>query len=300
MSVSDDLISSFRQFLFVERRSSPNTVSCYVAEIRRYIAFLEGRGHQADAVDVDEITEYLGFRSKDGKVGTRTVSRIITILRVFYVFLIQSDIMDVSPLELIGQIKVEKPLPKVLKTGEVDAILDTMDVTTPLGLRDRTLFEAIYSCGLRVSEATALRVQDYDCEQGVLSVIGKGDKQRIVLVGTILRDLLSRYMIESRPVLVNDNPRCRFLFVGRRGERLTRALVWKRFKAYCADCGKDAKVHTLRHSFATHLLQGGADLRVVQELLGHSDIRTTQVYTHVDTDQLQSEFNKHHPDGGGK
>ena len=292
-SVSSDLLDSFRQFLFVERRLSSATVSCYCSEVSRYLDFLSSRKAAVEDASADDITEFLGLRD----VSSRTSSRIITVLRVFNDFLISSHIRSDNPLELIGQVKVHKNLPKVLKTDEVDELLSSIDVSTVLGLRDRTMFEAIYSCGLRVSEAVGLKMSDYDREQGIFRVIGKGDKQRIVLVGHVLSELLSQYFATSRPVLVRSNPKCRFIFAGRRGDQLTRALVWKRFKEYCASCGMDAKVHTLRHSFATHLLQGGADLRVVQELLGHRDIRTTQIYTHVDTDQLQAEFNKHHPDG---
>ncbi|MBO4387827.1 MAG: tyrosine recombinase [Spirochaetales bacterium] len=294
---SSELLFSFREYLFVERRLSTATVSCYVSEAQRFLEFLISEGIEPDDADPDAVTLYLGKRCDSSNVGTRTTSRIITILRRFFDFLIGSGIRKDNPLELIGQVRVHRNLPKVLKTDEVDRLLDSIDTSDVLGLRDRTMFEAIYACGLRISEAVNLRLQDYDRQNKVFRVIGKGDKQRIVIIGEVLESYLEDYLVRSRPVLVRSNPRCRYLFAGRRGDQLTRALVWKRFKQYCAAAGMEAKVHTLRHSFATHLLQGGADLRVVQELLGHTDIRTTQIYTHVDTEMLQAEFEKHHPDG---
>lgn len=295
MGINEDLISSFREYLFVERRLSKATVSCYCAEVSRY---LEALGDiKVEEAGVDNVTEYLGMRSREKELSGRTSSRIITILRCFNNYLIVEKIRTDNPLELIGQVKVHKNLPGVLESGEVDRVLSQIDDSSELGQRDLTMFEAIYSCGLRVSEAVDLKVSDFDVKQRLFRVIGKGNKQRIVLVGQTLMDYLSVYLTRTRPVLVKSNPRCRYLFVGRRGQQLTRALVWKRFKEYCARAGVDAKVHTLRHSFATHMLQGGADLRVVQELLGHRDIRTTQIYTHVDVRQLQDAFDKFHPDG---
>ncbi|MGP1418690.1 MAG: tyrosine recombinase [Sphaerochaetaceae bacterium] len=300
MKPSSELELSFRQYLFVERRLSVASVSCYTAEVHRFLAFLEERQQVCEDASADDVTEYIGFRKEAGGLSGRTSSRIITSLKCFFDFLIASRLRGDNPLEMVGQIKVSKSLPKVMKTDEVDRLLDAIGTDSALGLRDRTLFEAIYSCGLRISEAVGLRLSDYDRQQRIFRVIGKGDKQRIVLVGKVLGELLDEYLAHARPELIKNAPRCQYLFAGRRGDKLTRALVWKRFKEYCAKAGLEAKVHTLRHSFATHLLQGGADLRVVQELLGHRDIRTTQIYTHVNTEQLQEEFNRHHPDGSGK
>lgn len=296
-STETDLITSYTEYLYVERRLSKPTISCYKHEIVLFLTFL--REHKLEVEQVKEpiITSYLASRDN---VSSRTTSRIITILKSFYSFLLSQKIAFSNPLELVGQIKVHKALPSVMQTDEVDKVLSCIDTSNDLGLRDLALYEMIYSCGLRISEAINLKISDYDKSQQLLKIIGKGDKQRYVLVGTNLRSYLDVYLNQVRPKLVYHNPRQKILFVGRRGDSLTRAAVWKRFKELCALAGVEAKVHTLRHSFATHLLQGGADLRIVQELLGHSDIRTTQIYTHLDTSQLQNEFDKHHPDSKKK
>lgn len=294
---AEDLLAQFQEELYVQRRLSKATVSCYRAEARRFLLWLASSSVEVEDARPQEISAYVQSRNDGGQLSSRTVSRILTILRLLFDFLIEERIRDSNPLEFIGQVRIQRKLPGVLSQEEVDRLLSSVDDSTTLGLRDRTMLEAIYSCGLRVSEATGLRLQDWDREQGIFRIIGKGDRQRIVLVGRILTGLLERYLAVSRPVLVRSNPRCPFMFAGRRGRQLTRALVWKNFKSYARSCGLEAKVHTLRHSFATHLLQGGADLRTVQELLGHRDIRTTQIYTHVDTASLQKEFERHHPDG---
>ena len=195
--------------------------------------------------------------------------------------------------------KLPSIVPKSVSYDAVDAILATSDVYDPtvLGARDRALFEIVYSCGLRVSEVCALRVGDYQEQQQILRVIGKGDKERLVPVGAYAREALDYYLQTIRPILRGAHLQEKTLFLGRRGKPLTRALVWKRFKMYCDKANVEAKVHTLRHSFASHLLRGGADLRTVQELLGHSDIRTTQIYTHTDTEDLLQSYRTYHPDG---
>ena len=200
---------------------------------------------------------------------------------------------------LVDMPKQPKVLPRGAGYDAVDAILNVIDISTndPLAIRDRALFELIYSCGLRVSEVCAVNQADYHRDKRIISVIGKGDKQRILPVGEYAAEALERYIERSRSQLLGTHIHEQRLFVGRRGKPLTRALVWKRFKEYCSLAGVDAKVHTLRHSFASHLLRGGADLRTVQELLGHSDIRTTELYTHTDTEALLQSYRQFHPEG---
>jgi integrase/recombinase XerD len=193
--------------------------------------------------------------------------------------------------------KAESAIPSVFSLDEVELFLSSIDIGDPLGLRDRALFELIYSCGLRVSEAIALDLGSVYSKESLVRVTGKGNKERLVPIGETAIFWLKKYLSDSRPSLVADIKKGMWVFLSRRGKCLGRKGVWKRFKEICMKAGIEGKVHTLRHSFATHLLSGGADLRSVQELLGHADISTTQVYTHVDEPVLHKAHKKYHPRG---
>jgi len=294
------LLEDYRDYLTVERRVSIATVTIYTAEASRYLEFLHNQGDfGCDTVTVQTLVEYLIFRSSQGVLSQRTQARNSSCLRSFHRFLIDSKIRQDNPVDLLESPKIPIKIPRTASYDTVDLFLSSIDENDPsgLGYRDRTLFELIYSCGLRVSEACSLKVSDFLAAQKLLRVVGKGDKERIIPVGDIACAYIKTYLETVRPRLMGRHVHEKTLFLGRRGSPLTRALVWKRFKEYCALCGIDAKVHTLRHSFASHLLRGGADLRSVQELLGHSDIRTTQIYTHTDTEDLQQAFRTFPPDG---
>ncbi len=204
-----------------------------------------------------------------------------------------------NPFETIDMPKTKVTIPESVPYEAVVEILKVIDERgdEPLALRDKALFELIYSCGLRVSEACSLTLSDYREGEQLLRVIGKGDKERLVPVGAYAREALGYYLEEVRPSLLNPASQEKHLFLGRRGKPLGRAQVWKRFKAYSTEANVEAKVHTLRHSFASHLLRGGADLRIIQELLGHSDIKTTQIYTHSETEDLLQAYRQYHPEG---
>lgn len=292
--LSDD----FHEYLMLERRLSRATVSVYRREVSLYLQYFDDRNMSVITVTASDISHYLVDRSGDGKLTARTQARNMTALRSFHRFLVHRKYRHDNPMELLDPPKLPVSLPRAVSYDAVDALLSVIDRDDPsgLGMRDLAMFELIYSCGLRVSEANSIRIGDYFPKEGVIRVIGKRDKQRIIPVGEVAKDYLAKYIADVRPKLLGAHFREQALFVGRRGEPLTRALIWKRFKHYCDIAGIDAKVHTLRHSFATHLLRGGADLRSVQELLGHSDIGTTQIYTHVDTDDLRDAFMRHHPD----
>ena len=294
------LLEDFRDYLTVERRVSLATVAIYTAEATRYLKFLRAHGHaDCDQTTVNELVDYLIFRSDQGVLSQRTQARNVSCLRSFHRFLCDSGIRHDNPVELLESPRIPTKIPRTASYDTVELLLSCIDENDPsgLGYRDRTLFELIYSCGLRVTEACSLKVGDFLDDRKLLRVVGKGDRERIVPVGDIARSYVETYVETIRPKLIGRHIHEKTLFLGRRGSPLTRALVWKRFKEYCALCGIDAKVHTLRHSFASHLLRGGADLRSVQELLGHSDIRTTQIYTHTDTEDLQQAYRTFHPDG---
>lgn len=291
------LLEDYKDHLVVDRRLSSATVDVYSSEISRYLVHIRSLGTSVEQVSVDQMVSYLLDRSSHDGISQRTQARNMSALKSFHRFLNDSSIRDDDPTSMIDMPKLPVVLPHSVSYDAVDAILAVIDTSDNLGLRDKAMFELIYSCGLRVSEVCTLRVSDYREASNLLKVIGKGDKERLVPVGSYAQDALDVYLRDVRPKLAGPRLQEQTLFLGRRGKPLTRALVWKRFKAYCSMAGVDAKVHTLRHSFASHLLRGGADLRTVQELLGHSDIRTTQIYTHTDTEDLLQTYRRFHPDG---
>lgn len=297
--VDSSLLEDYKDYLYIERRVSAATVDVYAAEAQRYLLYLQEKGATIDTVQSTMIMEFLVYRSVHDHVAQRTQSRNISALRSFHLFLMDSEIRADNPVDLLEMPKTPLVLPTSVSSNAIDDLLAAIDVSDPsgLGIRDRALFELTYSCGLRVSEVCSLQMADYQDTERVLHVIGKGNKERWVPVGDYAAEALQAYIVDVRPKLMGAHIHEKTLFLGRRGKPLTRALVWKRFKEYCAIASVDAKVHTLRHSFASHLLRGGADLRTVQELLGHSDIRTTQIYTHSDTEDLLQSYRKFHPDG---
>ena len=256
-------------------------------------AFLRYRATGGASEEATEATSVGG--PKKSQLSSRTMSKVITALRMFFLFLQNERIRNDDPMELIPRTKEPKTLPQTIDYNAVEKILNVIDTSTDIGFRDRTMFELIYSCGLRVSECATLRLNKYLKVEKRIVVIGKGNKERMIPVGDVAISYLDAYIATSRANLLGKRKSV-FMFVSKRGddgtEGITREEIWTRLKIYCKQAGVYSKVHTLRHSFATHLLQGGADLRSVQELLGHKDIRTTEIYTHVNTDDLQSAFDK--------
>jgi integrase/recombinase XerD len=297
--VDKALLDDYTDFLVVERRVSQATVDVYMSEITRYLAFLRAKQVAIEDAAVDTLVAFLVERSERDHVNQRTQGRNLSSLKSFFRYLNEAGIREDDPTQLIDAPKLPTVLPVSVSYDIVDSILASIDdsVGNPLGIRDKAMFELIYSCGLRISELCGLRLSDFRQEPRILRVVGKGNKERLVPIGEYAMKALGRYLDEARPVLRTNRLQEQTLFLGRRGRPLTRALVWKRFKAYCETAGVEAKVHTLRHSFASHLLRGGADLRTVQELLGHSDIRTTQIYTHTETEDLLQAYRTFHPDG---
>ena len=284
--------SSFVDYLRYELQLAERTVSTYGREIQQFLHFV-GDANPA-AIRESGIQDYVIKRRESG-VDERTIARIISSLRQFFFYLIKEGISRHNPCLSLEMPKITQRLPGVLSVEEIELILEQIDVNTPLGLRDRCLFELIYSCGLRISEAVDLTLERVHVNEKLLRITGKGGKERIIPMGDEALHWLSLYISQARPKLYDPSRSGAHVFLNHFGGRLSRKGMWKRFRDLTEKAGIQAKVHTLRHSFATHLLEGGADLRSVQALLGHSDISTTQIYTHVDRKGLQQYHQKYHP-----
>ena len=289
------VIVSFTESLLVERHASLATRDSYKREIACFFSYLDGTGLDYTTVNNAQIKDYLVYRSRMNNLSSRTMSRVITTLRVFYRWTVEENLRNDDPTELIPKNHMQKNLPQVLSMNDVDRLLAQIDTSEELGIRDRAVFELIYSCGLRASECSGLKIKDYYCNESKILITGKGDKQRLVPVGASAKECLDRYIQDVRN-LHPDAKRSRYVFPGKDGRPLSRQAMWYRLRIYAEKAGLMSKIHTLRHSFATHMLQNGADLRSVQELLGHSDIRTTEIYTHVNTNDLYEAFKKGHTD----
>ncbi|MCA1753317.1 MAG: tyrosine recombinase XerD [Spirochaeta sp.] len=300
MTKNGRLLQRYEDYLRVELRLALRTVETYMRECRVFGEYLDLHKLDAGTVDATEIIEYLVDRqtAKNG-VDQRTVAKIVSSLRSFFTFLTLEQEREDNPARLVEMPKMEQRIPGVLRVEEVESILSLIDTSTAYGMRDRALFELIYSCGLRISEAVELEADKLYLEEGLIRVFGKGSRERLVPVGGEAVYRLGVYMEHGRPALVKGDKRSPKVFLNHRGLGLSRKGMWKRFRELTARAGIDAKVHTLRHSYATHLLDGGADLRAVQELLGHSDINTTQIYTHVDREDLRQYHAEFHPRGAG-
>ena len=288
---NSEILDDFTQSLLIERHSSTATRDCYRHEVECFLSYLEEEGLSYENIDTLGIRSFLRYRATEGsaQLSSRTMSKVITALRMFFLFLQNERIREDDPMELIPRTKEPKKLPQTIDYNAVEKILNAIDTSTDIGYRDRTMFELIYSCGLRVSECANLRVDKYYRAEKRIVVIGKGNKERMIPVGDVAVGFLDTYIATSRANLLGKR-KSPYMFISNRADGLTREEIWNRLKIYCDLAGVYSKVHTLRHSFATHLLQGGADLRSVQELLGHKDIRTTEIYTHVNTDDLQKTF----------
>ncbi|MCO4747759.1 MAG: site-specific tyrosine recombinase XerD [Proteobacteria bacterium] len=294
----DSAVDGFEYFLRVERHSSPNTVAAYIRDCRRFAAWAETVGVMSPVrVNGEHITDFLVHLEKEG-LGARSRARVRSSVRQLFRFLLDEGVVEADPTALVDAPKFTSPLPVVLSGRQVEALLEAPDLGTPLGLRDAAMIEVLYSSGLRVSELVTVPRQSFDLATGVAIVRGKGDKERLVPVGERATGLIVRYVTESRP-LVDPKGRVRELFLSQRGKGMTRQNFWQRLRRYArvADIRTKVSPHVLRHSFATHLLENGADLRALQAMLGHADISTTQIYTHVTRARLAAIHAEHHPRG---
>ncbi len=288
------LIGIYEDHLAVDRRLSPLTTAVYAAEIRLLDQFAQEIGESLVRMKTQQVIDYVIKRTETGLRRT-TTRKILSSLRSFFGFLVDEGIREDDPSRIIEIPSGGRSLPDVFTTWDVEDLLGVIPDDTPIGLRDRTLFELIYSCGLRISEACSLDTSRMYLEESLIRVVGKRDRERAVPMGRAAKEWMERYLLEGRSRLLSSRSVTEAVFISSRGTRLTRQGAWKKFRSYALASGLEGKVHTLRHSFATHLLRGGADLRVVQELLGHRDIRTTQIYTHVEGSQLKESHRKFHP-----
>ncbi len=291
------LVERFLDALWMERGLSRNTLAAYRQDLLALAAWLAGEGNRLLAADHGDLQRYLAHRHATG-AKARTAARGLSSLRRFYRHLLREGQLRVDPTALIGTPKLPRPLPGTLSEEEVERLLQAPDPGTALGLRDRAMLELLYATGLRVTELVELRVDQVSMAQGVVRVLGKGSKERLVPLGEEALQWLQRYGEEARPGLAAGHGGDR-LFLSRRGEGMTRQAFWYRVRTHARQAGiqRHLSPHTLRHAFATHLLNHGADLRVVQMLLGHSDLSTTQIYTHVARERLKQLHARHHPRG---
>ena len=291
-------IASYLTHVQVEKGLASNTLSAYRRDMAKFEDFAKKRKLALNAVKRDDLVDFLASLYRQ-KLESKTVARHLVTLRNFFRHAqVQGSISEDSTAHLESP-KIRRSLPGYLRLEEVEKLLELPDQKTPLGLRDRAMLEVLYSTGLRVSELTSLRVNDLDMKVGCVRCIGKGDKERLVPVGRKALGIVERYLRDGRTALIGPGRGSAgaFLFVNRRGGRISRVGVWKIFSAYGRKAGLRVPLtpHMLRHSFATHLLERGADLRSVQLMLGHSDISTTQIYTHVVEERLKQIYKAHHP-----
>jgi len=278
------LVRRFQAYLLSSRRRSVLTADVYIRELEMLESFLARQGKTPLDASGEDLLAYLVARAQAGLQRT-TMARIVASLHSFYRFCLSEKLRPDDPSIQIRTPRQDRNIPDVLDSESIEHVLDSIDISTPNGLRDRALFELIYSCGLRISEAAGLTFQQLYLEEKLLRVFGKRRKERLVPFGEEALSWMVRYLTEARPLL-EKHGKSDFVFLNQEGRGITRKGIWKRFSQIRAKSGVKAKVHTFRHSFATHLLAGGADLRTVQELLGHADIATTQIYTHVDEASL--------------
>ncbi|MHB1544175.1 MAG: site-specific tyrosine recombinase XerD [Gammaproteobacteria bacterium] len=289
-------LAAFLDSLILEDGLAANTRAAYALDIREYSAWWQSKGGGASTRET--ILGYLADCQKR-KRSTTTRARILSSLRRYHRFLLRRHLAATDPTEDIASPRIGRKLPKVLTEEEVERLLEAADESTPRGLRDRVLLEVLYASGLRVSELVALRTESINPRQGIVRVSGKGRKERIVPLGEEALEWLERYLLSGRPHLVDHGRDRGILFPGRGGRPLTRQAFWMLIKRYARRAGLrfEPSPHVLRHAFATHLVNRGADLRVVQLLLGHSDLGTTQIYTHVARERLKALHKAHHPRG---
>lgn len=292
----DDLINDFVHYLAVERGLSQATQDSYRHDLQRFAAWMDAQNLVEVPTESEQITTF--YASETVELAPSSMARQQSAMRKFYRYLQRQGQVSSNPMELIDSPKPAKHLPTVLTQDEIAALLAVPDTGKPLGLRDRAIFELMYATGMRVSELVNLKMSQLHMQMNLIQVLGKGDKERLVPVSAQAQEWVNRYLDNSRPQLLKKQ-RPAEVFLNFHGRKLTRQGIWKNLKVYINAAGidKDVTPHTLRHSFATSLLENGADLRVVQEILGHADVSTTQLYTHLSNGHIADVYHKTHPHG---
>ena len=283
------MIKDYNRYLRIERAMSQNTVASYCSDVKSFMDSYQGRIENADAEDIEK---YISSRKN---LTARSQARLISSLRSFYDWLVQEGVITDNPCDNVDAPKIGRHIPNVLSEEEVSRLMDIVDTSTWFGLRDRAILEVMYGCGLRVSEAVNLKISGLFLDEGFIRIIGKGNKERLIPIGDMAIEALLTYM-EAR-ILPADRASEDIVFLNRYGRPLSRVSMFKTIRslAQLAGIQREISPHIFRHSFATHLIEHGADLRVVQEMLGHEDISTTEIYTHVDSSRWQAEIRDHHP-----
>lgn len=291
--VSHPYVDSYLQFLLVTRGLSENTLTSYETDLRSFLLFLEEKKFNVEDVTDQSIFLYI-MHLRRGGLNSRSLARHLSALRGFFRYCFDENYLNANPVQYLENPKLPKTLPDVLSVEEVQAILEQPDMKKKLGFRDRAILELLYASGLRVTECVTLKPIDLDLQSGLLRVHGKGSKDRVVPMHNAAMQILQLYMRDWRP---HFTPIEDYVFLNRSGKGLTRQAIWKLVQRYVlkAEVHKSVSPHTFRHSFATHLLDGGADLRTVQLLLGHADISATEIYTHVQADRLRQIHKQFHP-----
>lgn len=296
--IGQESLAEYIIYLKIERGLSANTVTSYKRDIEKYLTFLmEKKIIQLDEVSRLEILDFLQTLRQSG-AADNSIIRMVSSLRKFHQYLKRESIVSDDPMQLIDTPKKASTLPKAISPQAVEQLLEAPDTTTPLGVRDRTILELMYATGLRISELVNLKLSDMHLTMGFIQTMGKGEKERIIPLGEIASQWLDHYLDGARVYLQDQSAETsEYVFLNSRGKGLSRQGVWKKVKQLALEAGIDQNVtpHTLRHSFATHLLENGADLRMVQELLGHADISTTQIYTHITKTRLKQVYSDYHP-----
>lgn len=292
---SKDIVGRYRRYLKLEKGYSANTLDAYLRDVDKLLRYLALE--QVDVLDVklEDLEHFAAFISDLG-IGPRSLARILSGVRQFYRFLVVDGYLEIDPTELLESPKQPDHLPEVLSTAEVDLLEQAIDLTKWEGHRNRAIIEVLFSCGLRVSELTNLKLSNLYIEEQYIRVMGKGSKERLVPISPRALDELN-YWFADRNVMKIKPGEEDYVFLNRRGQHLTRTMILIMIKRYAVEAGikKTISPHTLRHSFATSLLEGGADLRAIQAMLGHESIGTTEIYTHIDTSTLRQEILEHHP-----
>lgn len=292
-----ELVQSFLSYLSVERALAKNTILSYGRDLKKYIKYLEdSKISSLSKSSRKDISDFM-FLLKDKGLSANSIARNLAAIKVFYRFLVRERILKEDPSGILESPKLWKKIPDVLSFEEAEALITAPNLREIQGVRDRAVLELMYATGLRVSEAATLKIQDVNLDVGFLRCIGKGSKERVVPLGKKAAIAVKRYLEKARPKLARNHSEGEVLFLSRLGKAMSRQSLWKVVKRYAkiAKIKKEIRPHILRHSFATHLLEGGADLRSVQEMLGHSDISTTQIYTHIDKNRLKLIHKTFHP-----
>ncbi len=291
-----EFIDSFLDYLSVERNLAKNTIFAYKRDLDSYMKYLESRHiNTISKTTKNDITNFM-LSQKDAGLNPSSISRRLAAIKVFYRFLVRERILSADPTSLMESPKLWKKIPQVLSLKEIEAMLAAVNTRNKQGIRDRAILEIMYATGMRVSEVAELKSEGVNLEIGFVRCLGKGSKERIIPLGTKAIEAIKKYLKDSRPILLGKK-QSPYLFLNKFGNKISRQSIWKLIKKYARQAGVKTQIkpHILRHSFATHLLERGADLRSVQEMLGHSDISTTQVYTHINKDRLKSIHKTYHP-----